>query len=243
MQKTLDLLSKIKCKYPKFNDKIENIIFILESLRYRLNKIELEDRDLKASLDAYIQSRMNEMADPIELCKRRGIPESNFSSTAKKYRLTEKGKIDLPKPLFFEFNSFVVSIITLVDNIVDLYISIQYQPHPTEHHWDLGDFKKGRHKILKLDFSADPMQKNIAESTWLNNTIGVRDRIVHRIAPKQILDFSFEVEFWAKELGFPIKRDFKIKEIGDLDCNLFRLSNETMKRVLVLSDNFIEICV
>jgi len=239
MEKTYKLIQSLFSKYSKFKIKIENLLFIIESINYRLEKVNLKNQQFRIGIRNFV----NEVS-PKEYLKQKGIKGLDLDKLNKEFIIEEQGIIPVFQPLLFEFNSFVISILSFIDNIIDLYISINYCNHPDGKHWDIRQFMRGKYifkKNISFDFSKDKLKPIIdkAYSSWLDNIIKTRDDIIHRIAKRQHFHFKLELRFWSPKLGFPIGRKYELKEFEGYREDLYQLALSTINNVETLTEEIV----
>lgn len=226
--------SRVEKKHKSKKNKIDNLIFLLGMISYRFNLVEEKYKDFIDQIEEIVE----------KFDGRAGLDESKFQDTTCQYKTTQRGFVSTPYNLLFEFYSLLISLISYLDNVVDLYLSIKYQDHPNKgRHWDLGNLKRINRfkKGVKFDFSGDQIQTivNDANKLWLSHLIDLRDSVIHRVSKKQKYTFDINVEFWAKSLGFPEKKEYEMKPFKGFKDDLNKIAKDYTNSALLLSKNFL----
>ena len=235
MKRILEFES-LRKKYSKYVNKIDNLEFIFWMIMYRIAKVQEENEQLLKSIEDYVAKK-----DPhsiLEESSENLASKEGFKRGEGSYTIIQTAESKTPRILLYEFNSLIISLISYIDNAIDCYISVNYSPRPDGKHWDLGNFlnKKCKVKGQSFDFSKDLLQINIKRDyeEWLNKIEAIRHDIIHKIAKRQKIVVEIEITIWAKQVGIPTKKEYKIKRFEGFEDDLLKFSHATTDKIINL---------
>jgi len=203
---------------------------------YRIAKVQEENEQFLKSIEDYVAK--NDSHAILEEFSGNLTSKEEFQRGESSYTIIQTVENKTPRILLYEFNSLIISLISYIDNAIDFYISVNYSPRPDDKHWDLGNFlnKKFKIKGQSFEFSKDPLQINIKREyeEWLNKIEAIRHDIIHKIAKRQKIVVEIEVTVWAKQVGIPTKKEYKIKRFEGFEDDLLKFSHATTDKIINL---------